>query len=211
MEDSRQRRRRRRVGIANAIAGDTMSIALQTNGKIVTAESYVVARYNPNGSPDTGFGSAGQTSIPGPAYAYAVALQTDGTIVAVGQSPSIKQTAYAFEVVSFQGDPIPVIGSFKATPNPVSAGSITTLTISNISDANPGSTITQVAIYVDSNGDGKQDAGDMLLGYATQTSPGVWTFNYTVNLPPGSYTVFAQAEDNYGLFSDPIALSLTVL
>jgi hypothetical protein len=56
----------------------------------------------------------------------------------------------------------------------------------------------------------KLDSGDTLLGYATQTSPGVWTFTYTVNLVHGTYTVFAQAEDNYGLFSDPFALSLTV-
>jgi hypothetical protein len=29
------------------------------------------------------------------------------------------------------------------------------------------------------------------LGYATQTSPGVWTFSLTVNLTPGTYTLFA--------------------
>jgi len=63
---------------------------------------------------------------------------------------------------------------------------------------------------MDSNGDGKLDSGDTLIGYATQTSPGVWTLTYTVNLAPGTYTLFAQAQDNYGLFSDPFALSLTV-
>jgi len=31
-----------------------------------------------------------------------------------------------------------------------------------------------------------------------------------VNLAPGTYTLFAQAQDNYGLFSNPYALSLTV-
>jgi hypothetical protein len=43
-----------------------------------------------------------------------------------------------------------------------------------------------------------------------QTSPGVWTLPYTVNLAPGTYTLFAQAQDNYRLFSNPYALSLTV-
>jgi len=104
----------------------------------------------------------------------------------------------------------PQIGSFTANPNPVTSGNSTTLTVSNITDTNPSATITQVAIYKDSNGDGKLDSGDTLIGYATQTSPGVWTLTYTVNLAPGTYTLFAQALDNYGLFSDPFALSLTV-
>jgi hypothetical protein len=38
----------------------------------------------------------------------------------------------------------------------------------------------------------------------------VWTLTYTVNLAAGTQTLFAQAEDNYCLFSDPFALSLTV-
>jgi hypothetical protein len=104
----------------------------------------------------------------------------------------------------------PQIGSFTANPNPVTSGNSTTLTVSNIADTNPSATITHVAIYMDSNGDGKLDSGDTLIGYAMQTSPGVWTLTYTVNLAPGTYTLFAQALDNYGLFSNPFALSLTV-
>jgi hypothetical protein len=49
-----------------------------------------------------------------------------------------------------------------------------------------------------------------LLGYGTQTSPGVWTFTFTVTLAPGSYTLLAQAQDSDGVFSDPAALTLTV-
>jgi hypothetical protein len=106
----------------------------------------------------------------------------------------------------------PQIGSFTASPNPVTAGSSVTLTAGHILDANPGATITQVAFYVDSNGDGKlEPATDALLGYATQTSPGVWTFTFTVKLAPSTYTLFAQAKDNYGVFGDPLALVLRVL
>ena len=105
----------------------------------------------------------------------------------------------------------PKIGSFTASANPVTAGSSETLTASNLTDTNPGNTITQVAFYVDSTGDGKLEPGsDTLLGYATQTSPGVWTFAFTVTLAPGSYTLFAQAQDSYGVFSDPLALNLIV-
>jgi hypothetical protein len=58
--------------------------------------------------------------------------------------------------------------------------------------------------YFDSSGN------KVILGTATQTSPGVWTFTFKVKLPAGSYTLFAQAEDSYGVFGDPVALTLTV-
>jgi hypothetical protein len=104
----------------------------------------------------------------------------------------------------------PQIGSFTANPNPVSAGSSVTLTASNISDGNAGSCITQVAFYLDSNGDGVLDSGDTLLGHGTQSN-GVWTYSFTVSLASGSYTLFAQAKDRYGVFGYPLSLTLQVL
>jgi hypothetical protein len=38
----------------------------------------------------------------------------------------------------------------------------------------------------------------------------VWTLTAKVNLAPGTYTVYAQAEDSSGLFGDPATLTLTV-
>jgi hypothetical protein len=76
-----------------------------------------------------------------------------------------------------------------------------TLTASNITLADPNRTITQVAFYVQING------VNTLLATGTQTSQGVWTLNFTVNLAPGSYTLFAQARDSDGVFGDPIALT----
>jgi hypothetical protein len=99
----------------------------------------------------------------------------------------------------------PEIGSFTANPNPVPFGSSVALTASGINDANPSSTITQVAFYYYDSTGTKQ-----VLGYGTQTSPGIWTFSFTVNLATGSDTLFAQAEDSYGVFGDPLALTLTV-
>jgi hypothetical protein len=106
----------------------------------------------------------------------------------------------------------PQVGSFTASPNPVTASSSVTLTASNITDGNPSSSITQVAIYLDSNNDGKLDSGDALLGYATQTSPGVWTLTNSsaFGLTAGTYMLFVQAEDNYGVLGDPTNLALTV-
>jgi hypothetical protein len=38
-----------------------------------------------------------------------------------------------------------------------------------------------------------------------------WTATFsTAGLAPGTYTVFAQAKDSSGLFSDPIAACFTV-
>ena len=64
----------------------------------------------------------------------------------------------------------------------MTAAGSTTLTASNITDPDLGSIITQVAFYVVVNGT------ETLLGYGTQNSPGVWTFNFTVNLAAGTYS-----------------------
>jgi hypothetical protein len=70
-----------------------------------------------------------------------------------------------------------------------------------------------VAFYLDSNNDGKLEPGtDALLGYATQSSPGVWTLtdSSAFGLTKGTYTLFARAEGSDGVFGDPVALTLTV-
>jgi uncharacterized delta-60 repeat protein len=159
--------------------------------------SSVLARYNPDGSLDATFGSGG---IVAPTFGQgdmAVALQSDGKIVTTAVNNG------NFGLARYLPSE-PQLGSFTASPNPVPAGSNLTLTASNISDANPGVTITQVACYVQINGT------DTLLGDGTQTSSGVWTLAITVNLSPGTYTLLAVAEDNYGIFGDPVALTLTV-
>jgi hypothetical protein len=101
------------------------------------------------------------------------------------------------------------IGSFTASPSST-AGSPVTLTASGVQDLNAGGTITQVAFYADSNGDGVLDpATDTLLGYGSQTSTGTWTFTFKFSTA-GTSRLFAQAKDNFGLLSDPLALDLQV-
>jgi hypothetical protein len=107
----------------------------------------------------------------------------------------------------------PVIGSLTAGPNPVAPGGLETLTASNVTDGNSNGTITQVAFYLDSNGDGVLEPGtDMLLGDATQTSPGVWvgTANAPAGTPIGTYQLFAQAKDSNGSLSAPATVTLVV-
>jgi uncharacterized delta-60 repeat protein len=181
-------------------------LALQPNGQIVvggnissTAYGLMAARWNTNGTLDATFGNGGFAVASGSGQGAAVALEPDGRIVVAGNN------IYSGGIELARFLPAgPQIGSFNAEPNPVSAGSSLTLTTSSITDANPGATITQVAFYVQINGT------KTLLGYGTRTGTDVWTLTITVNLAPASYTLFAQAEDSYGVFGDPAALTLTV-
>jgi hypothetical protein len=136
-----------------------------------------------------------------------MALQADGKVVLVGFGSVLSGTG--FGVARFLGDS-PTIGAFSASAGSVTAGSSVTLTAANLVDLTAGATVARVALYVDANGDGILEATDTLLGDAKQTSPGVWTFPLTVNLVPGTYTLFAQAEDSTGASGNPAALRLTV-
>lgn len=73
------------------------AINIQTDGKIVaaghswngTASVFTLARYSSNGTLDTSFGSGGKVTTAigtSDSYAYAIAIQTDGKIVAAGWS-----------------------------------------------------------------------------------------------------------------------------
>lgn len=149
------------------------------------------------------------TTTQGAQFNPGVAATGNGTFVVAWQGYGPGDDAGIF---SQRYGLTPTISSFTASPNPVTAGSPVTLTAAGVQAFGPGSTITQVAFYLDSNGDGKLDPStDTLLGYGSQTSTGTWTFTFTVNLTPGSYKLFAQAKDSYGVLSDPLALDLQVL
>jgi uncharacterized delta-60 repeat protein/uncharacterized repeat protein (TIGR02543 family) len=78
-----------------AVTYGARSIVIQGDGKIVAAGNakigsaldFVLARYKSDGTPDTGFGTGGMVTTAiaaGDDYAFAVALQGDGKIVAAG-------------------------------------------------------------------------------------------------------------------------------
>ncbi len=212
--------------------GAANGAALQSNGQIVVvggqavggvgahyvqASLFEVGVYNANGSLDTSFGSGGfviQTTTYG-ATAAGVVIQPDGKIVVAG-SVAMGGAQFGLVPEDFRlaryGPSAAQIGSFTASPNPVTAGSNVTLTASNIILADPNSSITQVAFYLDSNGDGILEPGtDTLLGYGTPSN-GTWTLTFsTTNWAAAVDTLFTQAKDNYGVFSDPLALTLQVL
>ena len=78
------------------LAAVPSSVVIQPDGKIVVAGGafplftflgdFKVVRYNPNGSLDTSFGDGGivTTTFPEGSYAFDVALQPDGKIIAAG-------------------------------------------------------------------------------------------------------------------------------
>jgi uncharacterized delta-60 repeat protein len=78
------------------LAAVPSSVVIQPDGKIVVAGgafplftflgNFELVRYNPNGSLDRSFGNGGivTTNFPEGSYAFAVALQADGKIIATG-------------------------------------------------------------------------------------------------------------------------------
>src|SRR5438067_5939066 len=78
------------------LAAVPSAVVIQADGKIVVAGgafplftfagNFEVVRYNPNGSLDTSFGAGGivTTTFPEGSYAFALALQSDGKIIAAG-------------------------------------------------------------------------------------------------------------------------------
>lgn len=202
------------LGITQDHNEGATSLAIQADGKIIaagftngvgspsSASDFAMIRVNPlDGSLDSTFGNGGiviTAVTAGQDAANAVVLQSDGKIV-LGGSALARYLPAA-----------PVIGSFTAGPNPVTAGSSMTLTV-NITDANPGSTITQVSFYVDGNNNGVLDAGDTLLTGTSTYSSGTWTLTFaTTGWALGSYKLFAQAQDSYGVLGDLLALTFEV-
>jgi uncharacterized delta-60 repeat protein len=214
-------------GLVNTHIRDT---TIQSNGQILVAGYYqppnnggfephyfFVARVNANGGLDTTFGTGGVATPWGVtdagSYPVSLVLDASGNIVLAGIAgrPGLQE----FAVLRMLPTGLamgPEIGSFIGPASFVGVGNPVALSVGNITDANSGTTITQVAFYLDTNSDGVLDSADTLLGYGTQTSLGVWTLSSAnaFGLSHGSYTVFAQAEDSGGVFGDPFAITLAV-
>lgn len=103
------------TAVANTYDG-AYAVAVQADGKIVAAGysgsganvDFALARYNTDGSLDDSFGTGGKmtTSIGSSMdYAYAVAIQADGKIVAAGYSFNGTDTDFALARYNTDGSP----------------------------------------------------------------------------------------------------------
>src|SRR5262249_38309282 len=135
-------------------------VALAPDGDIVLGQPNYsggsrITRFLPDGTTDPAFGSAGTVTL---SYVFgALAIQPDGKIDVAGNT-SIPDGRGHATPIGFMVDRLlpgePQIGSLTISASTVTAGSNVTVTASNIADDNPGAVISQVAFYVDSNGDG---------------------------------------------------------
>ena len=105
--------------VSTAFGGDDTAMALQADGKIVmvggSGSDFVLARYNLDGSLDAGFGAAGlvtfDVGVDSSDEARAVAIQSDGKIVVVGNAvvgrTANNQFNFDFAVARFNADGSP--------------------------------------------------------------------------------------------------------
>ncbi|MGH8213487.1 MAG: hypothetical protein ACREPP_09710 [Rhodanobacteraceae bacterium] len=105
------------------LAAEISAVLVQPDGKILVAGgafplftflgNFELARYNPDGSLDAGFGSGGivTTHFPQGSYAFALALQSDGRIIAAGtdyvdfSSEASSNTDFALARYNIDGSP----------------------------------------------------------------------------------------------------------
>ncbi len=113
--------------------GEARSVAIQSDGKIVAAgishlnEGYdfTLARYDTNGSLDTGFGTNGIVTTPvGSSYDYAnsVVIQSDGKIVAAGYSKNDIDNDFALVRYDINGSLDTSFGTDGIVTTPVGSG-----------------------------------------------------------------------------------------
>jgi len=103
----------------------------------------------------------------------------------------------------------PTVGSLVSTGSVLPGGASFTLTANDVSD--PDGTVERVRFYIDLNGNGVGDAGELL--FVDSNGANGWSFSGTVSAdyPLGPVSFLAIAEDNDGVFSDPTALPVTIV
>ncbi len=195
--------------MAQSANGDFLLASL---GGVYPTYYFNVAAFLPGGAVDATFATGGIATVDVPGqtdYSFGLAIQNDGKILVPGFSVAGPGGIATFNMIRLQ-PPDTKIGSFTATPNPVPVNTSVTLSASGILNANPTTTITQVAFYLDANGDGTLEPGfDTLLGYGTNVG-GVWSFSF-IPTTSGTFTLFALGTDSNGVVSDPVAVTLTVI
>ncbi|GAA4430554.1 S8 family peptidase [Bremerella cremea] len=106
----------------------------------------------------------------------------------------------------------PTIGSVSTDPSTVYLGETNTITITAKNAADSDGNVSKVTFYRDSNGNGKWDSTDAVLGSDSTISGGLASL--TVSNPfttAGTQLIFAQAMDNDGALSNLVATTVTIV
>jgi uncharacterized delta-60 repeat protein len=96
--------------ITSSVGYEGNAVALQTDGRIIIAgtanSGFMIARFFANGDLDTSFGTSGSTTFGAASgdHAYAVAIQTDGKILAVGRTTEPSPQNTNFRVARLNAD-----------------------------------------------------------------------------------------------------------
>jgi uncharacterized delta-60 repeat protein len=188
--------------VPNGVNDGLNAVALQSNGQIVAAGSngvpggsyLIVARYNADGTIDTGFGSSGITSTKfttgGNDGASSVLLQSDGRIVAAGTANAGGSNSN-FSLARYIGGtaadaPLTATGT---TVSPT-AGAPFTGIVASFTDADPASNVSQYTATI-TWGDGNTSAGTI----AANSSGGFNVTGTNTYAAAGTYTITVQISD----------------
>lgn len=106
----------------------------------------------------------------------------------------------------------PTLGGVSSDTSTVYLGETDNITLTASSVADSDGSVSQVTFYRDSNGNGKWDDTDVVLGSVTAINGGLASL--TISNPfttTGSHMVFAQATDDKGDKSNLVGTTLTVI
>lgn len=196
------------------------SIILQDDAKILLAggsnENFALARYNSDGSPDTGFGDgAGKITYDfgSTDYGRSAAVQTDGKILMSGST--YDGNIFGLSVIRYNSDGS-LDTSFGSPTSSSDASADSAISVTNIYSTIPNESIyytidaphgTHVHLYgLMSNGE-YIDIGGAIVGNDSTT---VSTGNYGIT--PGTYELFYRVlDESWQPTTDYIAVNATVV
>ena len=156
-----------------------------------------------------GVGGVFETAVPFESFGFSntgvalADLDGDGDLDLI-TSQGLDGTVTVFKLLR-----MPTIGSLVSTGAVLPGGSSFTLTANDVSD--PDGTVERVRFYIDLNGNGTGDEGELL--FVDSNGANGWSFAGTVtaDYPLGAVSFLAIAEDNDGAFSEPASLPVTIV
>ncbi|WP_405726821.1 calcium-binding protein [Streptomyces sp. NBC_01537] len=205
-------------------ADQAYAVALQSDARIVAAgrrfsggdSDFELARYNPDGTPDTGFGSSGlvTTGFGGYDQANAVAVQPDGRIVAAGTGQPGGSSEFALARYVGGGAPPPPppagvdLSVTKTGPATVALGDPATYTVT-VTNTSATTAATNVTLRDTLTGPGSLTSATPGQGTCTTTATTATCSLGT--LAPGAHPTITLVTDTRaaGTLSDTATVSAT--